>query len=131
MCKSKISLLCILLIQYTLLSGCSNPYSQPNSKTPAKESNKLVYETPANTSSVGKIYLFDIYSEKTNIEEAVNEIALKLAQKFKDLENEDYIKSGDSQRMEDARVAVVKCSKEKLDKLVEGGILWVYQWNMS
>lgn len=116
----------MLLLSFILFNGCSKPYLQPNSKISTKESNELVYDTSVNTSSDDKIYLFHIYSEKTNIEEAVNEIALKLAQQFKGLENEDYIKNGDSQRMEDARVAVVTCEKGHIDNLVEGGTLWVY-----
>lgn len=116
----------MMLIQFILFNGCNNPHSQPNSKTPPEGSTKLINKTSVNTSDDKKIYLFDIYSEKRNIDEAVNEIALKQVQKFKTFKNNEYIKKGDSQRMEDYRVTVVECRKGKLDNLVEGGTLWVY-----
>lgn len=126
MCKSKIAFSCILLILFTLLNGCNNSHSEVNFKKPVEESNKIVEQTPVIEGNDKKEYLFDIYSEKEDIIEAVNEIALKKVQKIQSIRNNDYEKKGDSQRIEDARVAVVDCSREKLDKLVERGTLWIF-----
>jgi hypothetical protein len=91
----------------------------------------------ASKDTEGKItgYLFEIYSEKDNVEEAVKEISLKFIEQQKDFYNAGYIEDGVDQRIEDVRLVDAalddRFGEESYDNLVEGGSLSVYYINFE
>lgn len=80
-------------------------------------------------------HLFEIYSEKDNVNEAIKEISLKFIEKQKDFYNDGYIEDGDDQRIEDVRLVGAalddRYGEENYDNLVAGGSLSLYYINFE
>lgn len=120
--------------QTSMDTNTVDPSKTEKPASPSSESTTTQAAAPSeefkNVDNQSKVYLFDIYSDKDNVEEAVKEISLKYIEEVKDSYNEDYIKEGVDQRMEDARLVNASIDTGYCDgsynNLVEGGTLTVY-----
>lgn len=127
--------------QLNLVSGLKSQQSETDPKESSlSDGSKTIqadnsFGVSKNTDDKIKDYLFEVYSEKDSVDEAVKEISLKFIENQKDFYNDGYIEDGVDQRIEDVRLADValdnRYGKGSYDNLVEGGSLSLYYINFK